>query len=89
MEKFGSYKTQLQFIGKHLQLDGSLLWPKPIAQAIALDRYSSHQSICKTHKASTSNDLQYSYSINFYFTQLHCLYSNYSLRVAESDIICP
>ena len=36
--------------GKHLQLDGSLVWPKPIAQAILLRKFCGYQLIRENHK---------------------------------------
>ena len=32
-------KTKLYFAGKNLWLDDSLVWPKPIAQAISLESF--------------------------------------------------
>ena len=41
VEKFCNCRTK-PFAGKHLQLDGSLAWPKPIAQAISLEKFRGY-----------------------------------------------
>ena len=50
VETFRSFRTKLQFAGKHSQLDGSLAWPRPIAQAISLEKLRSYQMIHENHK---------------------------------------
>ena len=59
VEIFCGCKTKLQFAGKHLQLDGSLVWPKLIAQAISPEKFHAYRSIHKNHETFTLNDLQY------------------------------
>ena len=43
-------KPKLQFAGKHSQLDGSLVWPKSIAQAISLEKFAVTDRSAKTAK---------------------------------------
>ena len=50
VEKFCGCKTQLSFAGKHLWLDGSVVWPKPIAQAISLESFTVTDQFAKTAK---------------------------------------
>ena len=39
MEMFHDCRTKLSFAGKLLWFDSSLAWPKPIAQAISLEKF--------------------------------------------------
>ena len=50
VEKFCDCKTKLQFTVRHSWLDGCLVWPKPTAQTISLERFHGYQSIHKNHK---------------------------------------
>ena len=60
MEKFHGYKTKLQFAGKHSQLDGSLVWSKPIAQAIHWKIFAVILiDLQKPQNFSSLDDLQY------------------------------
>ena len=54
--RWKSFAVTLQFTGKHSRLDGSLVWPKPIAQAISL---KVSRLPIDPRNFSTSNNLQY------------------------------
>ena len=68
-KNFVGCKTKLQFDGKHLQLDGSRVWPKLIAQAISPEKFHAYRSIHKNHKTLTLNDLQ---SVSSMVEQVYC-----------------
>ena len=57
VKKFCGMQTKLYFDGKHSQLNGSLVWPKPIL----LEKFCSYVPINpqKPQNFSTSNNLQY------------------------------
>ena len=50
MKKFRGCITKLSFAGKLLRLDGSLAWPKPITQAISLEKFHGTNRSVKTVK---------------------------------------
>ena len=65
--KLHGYKTKLQFAEKHLQLDGSLVWP---IKAHCTGYFTGKVSWLpvnpqKLQNFSTSNDLQYTVSLAF------------------------
>ena len=47
---FHGGRTKVSFVGKFLRLDSSLAWPKPIAQAISLEKFHGANQSTKTVK---------------------------------------
>ena len=64
------WKTKQLFIGKHSQLDGSLVWPKPIAQAISLEKFPGYRSIHENRETFPPQTICNCYGIEAIFSSI-------------------